>query len=82
MPQGSFTLADAHFLADALKMEGVEYLIIGQGAAILMGFPGTTQDVDLFLPKSRDNAEALIRALRRLDFPLEPVPSHSNLDGQ
>lgn len=73
MPHGNFTLADAHHLAAALHAEKVEYLIVGQGAAILMGFPGTTQDVDLFLPISRDNAEALIRALRRLEFPLEPV---------
>lgn len=73
MPHGNFTLADARRLADALDAERVDYLIIGQGAAILMGFPGTTQDVDLFLPKSRANAEALIRALERLDFPLEPV---------
>lgn len=73
MPHGNFTLADARQLAAALDAEGVDYLIIGLGAAILMGFPGTTQDVDLFLPKSRDNAEALIRALHRLHFPLEPV---------
>ena len=61
--------------------KGWTTLIIGQGAALLLGFPGTTQDVDIFLPKSRENSERMIRALRRLDFPLEWVHLMTILTG-
>lgn len=59
---------DARFLEelrDALAAHEVRYLFIGKGAAILHGFPDTTQDADIFVDKDPKNAERLIEALRR-----------------
>lgn len=35
-------------LLEALNARGVRYLIVGMGAALLEGAPGTTQDLDLW----------------------------------
>ena len=73
MPQSKFTPAQAEELAAAFAREGVDYLFIGKSGAILLGYPDTTQDVDIFLPKSTANAERVLRALRFLGFELDPT---------
>ena len=58
-------------LRDVLEKHQVEYLVIGKTAAILQGYPDTTQDVDLFIEKdSFFNGPSLTRALRELGFEL------------
>src|SRR5207302_3323102 len=81
MPESKFTPAQAEELAAAFAREGVDYLFIGKSAAILLGYPDTTQDVDIFLPRSRENAERVLRALRAIGFPLDAVTSMSILAG-
>ena len=81
MPESKFTLAQAEELAAAFAAEGVDYLFIGKSGAILLGYPETTQDVDVFLPRSRDNAERVLRALRALGFELDAALSVSILSG-
>lgn len=81
MPQSKFTPAQAEELAAAFAQEGVDYLFIGKSGAILLGYPETTQDVDIFLPRSRDNAERVLRALRTLGFQLDPALTVSILSG-
>jgi len=60
----------ARRLAETLKKYGVEYLFIGKFGAILYGYPGTTQDMDIFPSKSRKNGKKLALALRNLGFDL------------
>lgn len=62
---------DLERLRDALARNDVEYLFLGKMAAILQGYPDTTQDADLFVEKTADNGERLARALRELGFPIE-----------
>lgn len=81
MPESKFTPAQAEELADAFAREGVDYLFIGKSGAILLGYPATTQDVDIFLPKSRENAERVLRGLRALGFQLDPALTVSILAG-
>lgn len=81
MPESKFTLAQAEELAAAFAAEAVDYLFIGKSAAILLGYPETTQDVDVFLPRSRENAERVLRALRALGFDLDPALTVSILSG-
>ena len=81
MPQSKFTPAQAEELAAAFAAEGVDYLFIGKSGAILLGYPETTQDVDIFLPVSRENAERVLRALRNLGFELDPALTISILAG-
>ena len=44
---------DLERLRDALARHDVEYLFLGKMAAILQGYPDTTQDADLFVEKTR-----------------------------
>ena len=46
-------------VAHAMKEEGVVYLLIGKGAAIIHGFPDTSQDTDIFVLKTAENTKAL-----------------------
>lgn len=64
----AFEYRQAQELRDALARWGVQYLFIGKSAAILLGFPDTTQDVDLFPLRSPENGQALVGALRELGF--------------
>jgi hypothetical protein len=81
MPESKFTPAQAEELAAAFAREGVDYLFIGKSAAILLGYPDTTQDVDIFLPRSRENAERVLRALRSIGFLLDAAATVSILAG-
>ncbi len=49
-----------------LNAEGVRYLIIGGHACILHGLVRTTEDVDLLIEPTEDNAARVIRALAQL----------------
>jgi hypothetical protein len=81
MPESKFTPAQAEELAAAFAREKVDYIFIGKSAAILLGYPETTQDVDIFLPRSRENAERVVRALRSLGFELDAAATMSILSG-
>jgi hypothetical protein len=65
-----FEYAQAEEIRDAFARHGVRYLFIGKSGAILLGYPDTTQDADLFLEKSPANGSAAVRALRDLGFAL------------
>jgi hypothetical protein len=81
MPESKFIPAQAEELATAFAEQGVDYLFIGKSAAILLGYPDTSQDVDVFLPRSRENAERVIAALAKLGFDLDPATIMSILAG-
>ena len=81
MPESKFTPAQAEELAAAFARERVDYLFIGKSGAILLGYPETTQDVDIFLPRSRENAERVLRALRTLGFELDAIAMVSIVEG-
>ena len=68
-----FEYRQAEEIRDAFKRHRVRYLFIGKSGAILLGFPDTTQDVDLFVAKSTENGRALAAALGELGFPLTPA---------
>ena len=67
---GAFEYRQAQEIRDAFARHGCRYLFIGKSGAILLGFPDTTQDADLFVEKSPENGEALVAALRELGFEL------------
>ena len=50
-------------MLEALNALGVRYLIVGMGAALIEGAPGTTQDLDLWF--ERPDATELREAARR-----------------
>lgn len=67
---GVFEYRQAQEIRDAFARQAVRYLFIGKSGAILLGFPDTTQDADLFVERSQDNGQALVRALMELGFRL------------
>jgi len=48
----------------------VRYLFIGKAGAIILGFPDTSQDVDVFPMKDERNGRRLVAALREIGFDL------------
>jgi hypothetical protein len=71
-----FSYAQAEEIRDAFDRHGIRYLFIGKSGAILLGYPDTTQDADLFLEKSPENCERLVPALLELGFALTEVMQH------
>ena len=67
---GAFDYAQATEIRDALARHGVKYMFIGKSGAVLLGFPDTTQDADLFVDRSPENGRALANALKGLGFEL------------
>jgi hypothetical protein len=65
-----FEYAQAEEIRDAFARHGVRYLFIGKSGAILLGYPDTTQDADLYVEKTAANNSATVRALRELGFDL------------
>lgn len=66
----AFEYRQAEEIRDVFQAHRVRYLFIGKSGAILLGFPDTTQDADVFVERSRENGRALVQALRRLGFAL------------
>jgi hypothetical protein len=61
-------------LLRALVDEGIEFIVVGGGAAILHGAPITTFDLDIVPRREAANAEALMGLLSRYGvFIIEPM---------
>src|SRR5437667_2015839 len=71
MKRETFSPAQAQQVADAFAKHQVDYMFIGKSGAILLGYPGTTQDVDVFPRKSEENGRRIVAALRDLDFTID-----------
>ena len=65
-----FEYRQAEEIRDSFARHGVRHLFIGKAGAILLGYPDTTQDADLFLEKTEANGSAAVRALSELGFDL------------
>ena len=66
----AFDYRQATEIRDVFGACQVRYLFLGKSGAILLGYPDTTQDADVFVERSPQNGEALVRALRQLGFAL------------
>jgi hypothetical protein len=65
---GAFEYRQAREIRDCFQRHGIRYLFLGKSGAILLGFPDTTQDADLFVEKTAEfmNAERIQAALADL----------------
>lgn len=66
-----FDYKQAREIGRVFNKQGARYLFIGKSGAIILGFPDTTQDADLFVEKKKANCEAVVKALLELGFPLQ-----------
>ena len=72
---GAFEYRQAEEIRDVFARHGVRYLFIGKSGAIILGFPDTTQDADLFAERSPANGRALVAGLCELGFALTDAQS-------
>ena len=77
----AFEYRQAEEIRAAFSRHGVRFLFIGKSGAILLGFPDTTQDADLFMEKTVGNASA-VEALRELGFPLSAAEAEEIIRGK
>ncbi len=68
-----FDYQQAREVAETFERHDVRYLLIGKSGAIILGYPDTTQDVDVFVEKTPENGNAIIDALLELGFALNEL---------
>lgn len=73
MTRPEFRPQQAEEIARAFADAGVEYLFIRKGGAVLLGYPGTTQDVDIFPARTPENGRRIAAALRTIGFAIDPA---------
>ncbi len=78
----AFEYRQAQEVQEIFTRWGVKYLFLVKSAAILLGFPDTTQDVDIFPLKSVANGQALVSALQELGFLLNEQESNEIIRGK
>ncbi|CAN5451998.1 hypothetical protein BH20VER3_BH20VER3_15310 [soil metagenome] len=66
----AFEYRQAEEIREKFATHGIRYLFLGKSGAILLGFPDTTQDADLYPERTPENCRALTAALRELGFAL------------
>jgi len=71
MKRETFSPAQAQQVAAAFAKHKVDYMFIGKSGAILLGYPGTTQDVDVFPRKDNENGRRIVAALTELGFAVD-----------
>jgi hypothetical protein len=79
---GAFEYRQAEEIRDAFARHQVAYLFIGKSGAILLGFPDTTQDADVFVEKSASNGLALVAALIELGFKINEGETEDIVSGK
>ncbi|MDZ4754861.1 MAG: hypothetical protein SGJ11_10245 [Phycisphaerae bacterium] len=68
----AFECRQAEEIRDVFARREVRFLFIGKSGAIILGYPDTTQDADVFVEKTPANCAAIVEALRELGFALKP----------
>lgn len=71
MKRETFSPTQAQEVAIAFAKNEVDYMFIGKSGAILLGYPGTTQDVDVFPRKDEENGRRIVSALKDLGFEID-----------
>jgi hypothetical protein len=82
MTRPQFQPEQAKAIAREFEAEHVDYLFIGKGAAILLGYPSMTQDVDVFPARGSENGQRIIRALGKVGFELSQETESAILMGK
>lgn len=82
MRRDSFHPAQAQEVAQAFAAHEVDYMFIGKSGAILLGYPGTTQDVDVYPRKDIDNGRRIVAALKDIGFTLDTTLEQEIIRGK
>jgi hypothetical protein len=79
--RGYFQLEQAREVAQVFAKHKVDFLFIGKGGAIILGYPAATQDVDIFPKKSPENGKRMVVALRELGFEIDDAIAQQIIKG-
>jgi hypothetical protein len=79
---GAFDYRQAEEIRDSFARHAIRYLFIGKSGAILLGYPDTTQDADLYVEKETSNCRRLADALSDLGFRLTEMETAEVLRGK
>ena len=82
MKRETFSPAQAQQVAAAFAKHQVDYMFIGKSGAILLGYPGTTQDVVVFPRKDDENRRRIVAALTDLGFLIEALLENEIVRGK
>lgn len=78
----AFSFRQGERLAREFARENVDYVFIGKSGAIILGYPDTTQDVDIYPRKDSENGKRIVRALRKLGFILDAQTKDAIIQGK
>lgn len=76
-----FKPEQAREVAEIFAKYNIKYMFIGKSGAILLGYPASTQDVDLFPKKSEENCQRLVLALTEIGFELSDETENKIIKG-
>ena len=79
---GAFEYRQAEEIRDAFARHVVRYLFLGKSGMILLGFPDTTQDADVYVDKTPENGHAIVSALREIGFQLTDAEAQEIILGK
>src|SRR5881227_2859517 len=82
MKRETFSPLQAQEVASAFAKHQVDYMFIGKSGAILLGYPGTTQDVDVFPRKDPQNGRRIVAALSDLAFDINSSVEEEIIQGK
>jgi hypothetical protein len=82
MRSGNFNPAQAQEVAAAFARHQVDYMFIGKSGAILLGYPSTTQDVDVYPRKDADNGRRIVTALKDMGFGINEALAQEIIRGK
>jgi len=82
MRSNSFNPAQAQEVAAAFNAHQVDYMFIGKSGAILLGYPSTTQDVDVYPRKDVDNGRRIVAALKEIGFEIDTTLEQEIIRGK
>jgi hypothetical protein len=82
MKRETFRPAQAQAVAAAFAKHQVDYVFIGKSGAILLGYPGTTQEVEVFPRKEDENGRRIVAALTDLGFLIEALLENEIIRGK
>lgn len=82
MREASFHPQQAQELAAAFAAQQVDYMFIGKSGAILLGYPSTTQDVDVYPRKDAENGQRIVAALKQLGFAVDETLEQELIRGK
>jgi hypothetical protein len=82
MRSNSFHPTQAQELATAFAARQVDYMFIGKSGAILLGYPSTTQDVDVYPRKDAENGRRIVAGLNDLGFVVDGTLEQEIISGK